>query len=580
MTTPLMTLTLPTPGVGGTAGPDYATQVNAALTVIDGHDHSSGNGARVTPAGLNINAALEMNDNRLYELGAAVMTSQSAILTGANYLNSLQVVSGELHYRDASGNDVQLTASGALNASSIGGIGGDYATSTAAVTYSSSTKAYSFTQSSGITGDIVGGSLFVYENASSANYVKLSSKASLAANVSLELPSALPSSVTELMTLTTGGVMASTATPTVTSLTTTGGVVAGTTVQTDDVIEKTSGAGVTLDSVLLKDGGVFADHLGNPNAVINGGCIVAQHPAYTLGASSDAVTEVVNGGVDMIGGYTTQTASAGTLTQATSASVGSTGYASHFSGVTLAAGGKLHWVYRMEAKDAARFKGKSASIQVKVYHDIGSAKTATLYLRDADVADVFSATSAISNDGGTSVNDTTATTLKLENVDLSSANPERGLELEVELDCGAITTKNAYLTELQIEEGAVATNFVRRAYGSELEACKRYFSKIVGGGSNNRMGNGYAQNTSVAHIHFQLPVTMRAAPTFSVSSAGDFDIRYAGASRAVNAVATISSQPNGVTAEITVNATVLTAGEGCELADDAGSAIVYFDARL
>ena len=248
MATPLMTLTLPTPGVGGTAGPDYATQINAALTVIDGHDHSSGNGARVTPAGLNINAAMEMNDNRLYELGAAVMTSQSAILTGADYLNSLQVVSGELHYRDASGNDVQLTASGALNASSIGGIGGDYATSTASVTYSSSTKAYSFTQSSGVTGDIVGGSLFVYENASGANYVKLSSKASLAANVSLELPSALPSSATELMALTTGGVMASTATPTVTGLTATG------TVQTDTVSEKTSGNGVAVDGTLLKDG--------------------------------------------------------------------------------------------------------------------------------------------------------------------------------------------------------------------------------------------------------------------------------------------------------------------------------------
>ena len=249
-----MALTLPTAGVGGTAGPDYATQINAALTAIDSHDHSSGSGARVTVAGLNINAALEMNDFRLYELGAAVLTSQSSILTGADYLNSIQVVSGELHYRDASGNDVQLTASGALNAASIGGIGGDYATSNAAVTYSDTTKAYSFTQSSGVTGDMVVGSLFVYENASGANYVKLSSKASLAANISLELPSSIPSSVTELMTLTTGGVMGSSATPTVTSITTTGNVIAGTSVQADSVIEKTSNTGVTADGALLKDG--------------------------------------------------------------------------------------------------------------------------------------------------------------------------------------------------------------------------------------------------------------------------------------------------------------------------------------
>lgn len=46
--------------VSETLGPEWAQILNTALEVIDLHDHSDGNGAKVTPAGILINAALDL----------------------------------------------------------------------------------------------------------------------------------------------------------------------------------------------------------------------------------------------------------------------------------------------------------------------------------------------------------------------------------------------------------------------------------------------------------------------------------------------------------------------------------------
>ena len=52
-TTPNMTLDLPV--VSTTPGPTWATAVNEAFDTVDTHDHSTGNGVKITPTGLNIN---------------------------------------------------------------------------------------------------------------------------------------------------------------------------------------------------------------------------------------------------------------------------------------------------------------------------------------------------------------------------------------------------------------------------------------------------------------------------------------------------------------------------------------------
>ena len=149
MTTTYMNLTLPT--VSSTIGPDWASQLNAALTVVDSHDHSSGKGQRVPVAGININADLPFNSKVASNIGAATFSNLSATLSD---LNTLYVNSGDLYFNDASGANIRLTASGALNTASVGGITGDYSSTSASVYYTDSTKTYTFEDSDSVNSDI------------------------------------------------------------------------------------------------------------------------------------------------------------------------------------------------------------------------------------------------------------------------------------------------------------------------------------------------------------------------------------------------------------------------------------------
>ena len=115
MATTFMNLDLPV--VLTTLGPDWATKVNAALTTIDSHDHSTGNGTKITPAGMDINADMSFGGQFTYAIGAVGFTSKSAAVTSATYLESLQSVNGSLYYVNSVGFAVQVTSGNAVNAS-------------------------------------------------------------------------------------------------------------------------------------------------------------------------------------------------------------------------------------------------------------------------------------------------------------------------------------------------------------------------------------------------------------------------------------------------------------------------------
>lgn len=135
------------PDVGVTVGPTYATQNNTAFTTVDSHDHTSGKGVQVPSAGININDTLEFNDNAATEFLYTGFTSQGSI---SSVNNIVQVVSNELHFRDGSGNDVQITSNGALDITSSGGIGGDYTSAGASVTFSNTDNSYTFVNGSAV----------------------------------------------------------------------------------------------------------------------------------------------------------------------------------------------------------------------------------------------------------------------------------------------------------------------------------------------------------------------------------------------------------------------------------------------
>lgn len=112
MATPFMNLSLPIPTT--TLGPAWANQLNAALEVIDGHDHSNGNGTQIKTAGIAINADLGFNEFSAFGLKSVMLATQAAALTGAFNARSIYAVGDDLYYTSGAGTAIQLTAGGSI----------------------------------------------------------------------------------------------------------------------------------------------------------------------------------------------------------------------------------------------------------------------------------------------------------------------------------------------------------------------------------------------------------------------------------------------------------------------------------
>lgn len=132
------------PAVGTDTGPTWAENLNTSLDAIDGHDHSTNKGVRITPAGLNVNADLEFNQNSASELKNVIFDSS---VTAATTSYSLYQASGNLYWRNGSGTAVQVTLGSAVNsgAGSISGMGG----TDAGASYTDSSKTFNFFTDSG-----------------------------------------------------------------------------------------------------------------------------------------------------------------------------------------------------------------------------------------------------------------------------------------------------------------------------------------------------------------------------------------------------------------------------------------------
>lgn len=203
MTTVNMVLDLPV--VSLTASTTWATMLNTALELVDTHDHTSNKGVAVPTAGLNINATLPMNANDVSELNSALFENRSADIS---LTRGVYVKSGELFFKDHSGNVVQLT-----NAGSIAGTNGSFTglSSPAAATYASGSKLFTYTYDSAKLARQAIGDLLLYPYDASTAYTKqitLKAPTALeaASSYSITLPSAVPGAV-EYLSMDTSGVV-------------------------------------------------------------------------------------------------------------------------------------------------------------------------------------------------------------------------------------------------------------------------------------------------------------------------------------------------------------------------------------
>ena len=194
-------MSLVQPDVGVEPGPQYAQDINNSLSIVDGHNHSPGYGVQITPSGLNINSDLPFGVNNATLLRSVRFQPQPAALSLATDIGCLYETGVDLYYNDGSGNQIQITKSGGVNATSSG--------------ISSGTASAGFVagvlvvDSASLTpANIQVGSVLLGLNMASTNYLTLSPPSSLASgSYSLTLP-AIPS-VLSSMTLDSSGNMGS-----------------------------------------------------------------------------------------------------------------------------------------------------------------------------------------------------------------------------------------------------------------------------------------------------------------------------------------------------------------------------------
>ena len=81
---------------------------------------------------------------------------------------------------------------------------------------------------------------------------------------------------------------------------------------------------------------------------------------------------------------------------------------------------------------------------------------------------------------------------------------------------GAFTSGTLTITGVQLEPGAVATQFERRLYQTELFNGARYCQRVGGVSNSDFMIFGYATGANPVYMTFTYPVPMRAAATITV----------------------------------------------------------------
>lgn len=190
---------LPIPIVGQEPGPDWASDINACLTLLDAHDHTPGSGVQITTQALDINADLTMNVNMLTSIKALVLSPNAA--TPA--VNMIYEDGVDLYFMDGDGNPVRITQSGAV-AGTPGSIANLVAPASA--TYVGANSTFVWESDVGVAADMDFGSAKLRNLTPNSTFaLTLSPPAALSSNYQIVLPT-LPSSQ-KIMTLDNSGNM-------------------------------------------------------------------------------------------------------------------------------------------------------------------------------------------------------------------------------------------------------------------------------------------------------------------------------------------------------------------------------------
>lgn len=188
-TSPNMNLTIPVVGVD--PGPQWATDIDNCLTIIDGHNHTPGYGVAIPVNGININGDLAFNNNNAVSLRAVRLQDQGTPIPAASPdLGEIYNASGDLYYNDGAGNQIRLTQGGSIVGTS-GSISGLVAPASAS--YNSISKTFVWQSGVNAAANMDNASIIIRTTLAGANGITISSPAGLASPYTITLPPTLPS---------------------------------------------------------------------------------------------------------------------------------------------------------------------------------------------------------------------------------------------------------------------------------------------------------------------------------------------------------------------------------------------------
>jgi hypothetical protein len=203
-----MGLTIPNPGA--TLGPLYAANVSQALGIIDGHDHSEGNGKAIPSRALRIDGDVPFNDYNLTFVRSVRLQDRPIPFSSLTDNGALFQSGSNLYFRNNGGFNVQITAGDFVNGAAAGSISNlsppAYATFNGVNTGNGK---ISWFQNAQWYSRMLSGALEIRDSdhLNPQHGISIQAPVSLAADYALTLPTALPAA-TSFLSVTSAGQLA------------------------------------------------------------------------------------------------------------------------------------------------------------------------------------------------------------------------------------------------------------------------------------------------------------------------------------------------------------------------------------
>ena len=285
------------------------------------------------------------------------------------------------------------------------------------------------------------------------------------------------------------------------------------------------------------------------NIIVNGAMQVAQRAttANTTGSGVFTVDRMALG-IDSLGTWATQQESL------TSGAAYNAGFRKAFridcsvADASPASSDNIFFQYKIEGQDLNAFKkGTSAAEQFTLQFWVKSNKTGTgqVLLIDADNSRAVGKTYTISS---ANTWEQKILTFPADTTGSFDHDNAKSLEIEWALDAGSDFTSGTLpetwtsssnqirsvndfalgdstdndwaITGIQLEVGALATDFEHKTFAEDLHLCKRYFQQFGGNSGYATVAHVYAASTQELACDFRFSPPMRATPSISWHSAG------------------------------------------------------------